>query len=280
MRFILSAEEVVALQAEKHVTFVDCRFQLDDAYAGYEKYKEAHLPGAIYLDLEKDLSGEVEESGGRHPMPNLSSLVHTLEQKGVSDQSVLVVYDDAQCPVASRCFWLLKVLGHQQVYILDGGYEAWRQQQLPVSSAIASRSPVTYKQDVQQEWVASQEEIKQSIENENVTLMDARSYERYAGWSEPVDSKAGHIPSAVNIPWNTLINEEGNWKSIQQLRSRFTHLNENGTHIVYCGSGVTAMPVAVALKELGFKYVKVYVGSFSDWISDDQNAIAVLPKYK
>ncbi|MYL51720.1 sulfurtransferase [Pontibacillus yanchengensis] len=201
MGSILSVEQVRKLQETKEVQFVDCRFNLQEPLEGREQFKEAHLPGAIYFDLENDLSKEADSIGGRHPFPDKEVFVHKLEQYGITRETTLIAYDNPKSPIASRFFWLMKVLGHKEVYILDGGFRAWESMGYPTTNKLPKQEASSYEVDLQHDWVATQEEVRSSIENLDVAIVDARNFERYAGWKEPIDKKTGHIPSAANYEW-------------------------------------------------------------------------------
>ncbi|KGP71107.1 sulfurtransferase [Pontibacillus yanchengensis] len=277
MGIIISVDQVKKLQGTREVQFIDCRFNLQDPLEGSREFNKAHLPGAVYFDLEKDLSGTASNGGGRHPFPNKEHLVHKLEQYGITKDTTLIAYDNPKSPTAARFYWFMKVLGHDEVYILDGGFQAWESSGYSVSSEPPTKVASTYEVKLKNELLATQAEVQSSLEDLDVGIVDARSFERFAGWKEPKDEKAGHIPSAANYEWTKVFDQQGFWKTTQELQELFSPLNEMDSFIVYCGSGVTAAPLAVALREANFPKVKLYVGSWSDWISNEDNPIHVIP---
>lgn len=275
MNNIVSLEWLKEKIGEPKLVIADCRFRLDDPSAGLRAYEESHIPGAVYLDLEKDLSGEVEEHGGRHPLPDIFAMTVTFAKAGISNESIVVAYDDQGGAMASRLWWLLKYMGHEQVYVLDKGFSAWLNQGLPVATEKKAVQPATYLATVQHNMLVEMDEVREMLASEGVTLIDSREAPRYRGEVEPIDRLAGHIPGAINRFWKEGLAETGEWKEAAAQSDRFHDLDKNGDLIVYCGSGVTATPNVIALQEAGFTKVRLYAGSWSDWISYNDNPIAV-----
>ncbi|GEN45111.1 sulfurtransferase [Alkalibacillus haloalkaliphilus] len=271
---LVSVQEAKTMYEELGATFVDCRFDLQDDQLGFQNYEAFHLPGAVYLHLEQDLSGSVEATGGRHPLPHLDSFVQTLKAKGIDDETVIIAYDDNHA-FASRFAWMMKAIGHQQVYILNGGIKAWRNMGYPLSTEKVERSIETSEQSwvFDENLIATQEYVRRHIEDEQIALIDSRNYDRFIGKVEPIDVKAGHIPSAKNFDWMNLFKEDGLFKHEDELKTYFSSLEMYKEIIVYCGSGVTAAPNVIALWEAGYNNVKLYVGSFSDWITNEDNEV-------
>ncbi|WP_411953294.1 sulfurtransferase [Alkalibacillus sp. S2W] len=270
---IISVQSAYEWNLRQDLIFVDCRFDLQDPEKGKVSYAHEHIPGAVYMDLEKDLSGEIKETGGRHPLPDLNQFLDTLKQAGINDQSIVIAYDDNHA-FASRFVWLLKAIGHEEAYVLDGGLSAWKEAGLSTTDEV----PINHKIEKEQSWrlvqslIATQSDVQHYIQKENVALIDSRSHDRYTGQHEPIDKKAGHIPTALNYDWTALF-ENGFFKHNEQLQKHFEVLNEYSQIVVYCGSGVTAAPNVIALWQAGFSNVLLYVGSFSDWITNDSNQI-------
>ncbi|GAB6255911.1 MULTISPECIES: rhodanese-like domain-containing protein [Peribacillus] len=274
MSLIIEKEELLPLLNSNDIRICDCRFQLGTPDAGYKAYKKDHILGAVYFDLEKDLSGQVKEHGGRHPLPDLETIKGKLESHGVTNDTVLIAYDGGEGSFASRFAWLLSYLGHRKVFVLNGGYRAWRDAGYPIDSNQTNYVPAEYHIDLNESVFASFQTVKNYTMNrpDDVILIDSRESKRYEGIEEPIDKKAGHIPGAVNKVWTNVL-ENGYFKKKEDLQSNFTGIGNDNEIIVYCGSGVTASPNYIALKEAGFKDVKIYIGSFSDWISYDDNPI-------
>ncbi|MFD1774989.1 sulfurtransferase [Paenibacillus rhizophilus] len=277
MDSVVSTRWLLARMYEPELVIVDCRFLLSDPEAGRSAYLKDHIPGAVYLHLEEQLSAPVGTHGGRHPLPDSGELAAVLGQAGISRGSVVVAYDDQGGAFASRLWWLLRYLGHDKVYAMDEGYSKWKSENFPVSDSQPIRIPTSYEPEVHPEMVAGMEEVrKYSLKGGSASplLIDSREPRRYAGLEEPIDAKAGHIPGAVNRFWKEVLDEQGRWKDANALKRHFADVDPGREVIVYCGSGVTACPNVLALHRAGFDKVRLYAGSWSDWISWEENPIA------
>ncbi|KWX87551.1 3-mercaptopyruvate sulfurtransferase [Paenibacillus riograndensis] len=270
---------------EPQQTIVDCRYTLGKHEAGRECYEQEHIPGAVYLDLEHDLSSPVGEHGGRHPLPDPQVLAARLAKLGIGNGSRIVAYDDESGMNAARLWWLLRYLGHENVFILEGGFSAWKAEKFPVTDHQPVRVPSTFATNIQPQMLADVDEVRLISEKTAAAasspaspalpvLIDSRAGERYQGQEETLDKKAGHIPGAVNYFWKNTQNEDGSYKSSEQLEEHFAGLDKDAEIIVYCGSGVTACPNILALEKAGYRKVRLYAGSWSDWISYEENPIA------
>jgi len=257
---------------DEHLVVIDCRFSLGDPDYGRRVYEEGHIPEAIFFDLEKDLSNPPQQHGGRHPLPDLHRFIEKCQAAGIDDQSTIVVYDDGEGSFASRFWWLLTFLNHPHVYILDGGYTGWKEAQLPTTTDIPSPVKTNYRPEPNDEMIVSYEDVKQAVAKKDRILIDSRAKNRYLGIVEPIDRVPGHIPGAINIEWTDSL-KNGLWQPLEKQQERFQHLDKNEEIIVYCGSGVTATPNFLALKAAGFRNVKLYPGSYSDWVSYEENPV-------
>lgn len=251
---------------DAQVVIVDCRFALSAPQQGREQYLAGHIPGAYYLDLNKDLSSPVQPHGGRHPLPNLSQFVAKLSQMGITSETLVVAYDDSRQAFASRLWWLLRYLGHEKVAVLDGGLAAY-QALYPITTDIPEVRSGDFKSDPNSTKVVDIQTVKTRKNQPNVTVVDSRAHERYLGNHEPIDPVAGHIPGAVNYPWQAVTNEDGFLRPSAELQAHYADLENVGEVIVYCGSGVTACVTLLALDIAGIKNGKLYAGSWSDWCS-------------
>lgn len=291
MQNIVSMKWLLARLYEPDMVIVDCRFWLNDKSAGEAAYQAEHIPGAVYLDLEKDLSAPVAAHGGRHPLPDVDQLALTLGKAGINPNSRVVIYDDNKGMNAARLWWMLHYVGHQQMYVLNEGFTTWKNAKFPVTGDQPVVIPTTFVANVQPDMLADIEEVRQvsqaygstddtaSAQTQDNTslpvLIDSREHKRYLGLEEPIDSKAGHIPGAVNYFWlDTRHDEEDRYDHVDRLEKHFAGLDKEQSIIVYCGSGVSACPNVLALKEAGYKNVKLYSGSWSDWISYEEDPIA------
>ncbi len=260
---------------------VDCRFVLTAPEIGRQDYNRGHLPGAFYADLERDLSGPRTPGLGRHPLPPLSAFQATLGRWGVSQDSQVVAYDEANSVYASRLWWLMRAFcGHQAVAVLDGGFAAWKGQGLPVSQEVPILSPAgpyrdgparadaTFDTDAVSAVVAGQ--VRR-------LLIDARGPERFQGLVEPLDPVAGHIPGAVNRPFDENLRADKTFRGRDDLRAAFAailgaHRPQEVVH--YCGSGVSACHNVLAMAVAGLGDTALYPGSWSAWVSDAGRPVA------
>ncbi|MFK3939532.1 sulfurtransferase [Alkalihalobacillus sp. NPDC078783] len=250
-----------------NLVIVDVRYALSDTDKGKQLYGESHIPGAIYLHMSHDLSGEAKEHGGRHPIPETGEISKKLGEVGIDQDTLVVAYDDKKGSFASRLCWQLYYLGHDKHYMLEGGFEAWVEAGYPTTTDIPTYSEKTFVPSVREEARVTREDVMQRIGSFDSILIDARAPERYAGGADSLDAKSGHIPGALNYFWEDLLDESGNWKSGAALVEHFKALPKDKEIIVYCGSGVTACPNVFALREAGFDHVRLYSGSWSDWTS-------------
>jgi thiosulfate/3-mercaptopyruvate sulfurtransferase len=252
------------------IVIVDCRFSLAHPQLGKQQYQATHIEGSYYLDLNLDLSSPVGQHGGRHPLPKVDDFAEKLAAIGVNSQKTLVVaYDDSRFAFASRLWWLLRYLGHQQVVVLDGGFTSWQQSGYPVTDIIPQPRPGQFEPRVNPELLVNYEAVKTRKDLPTVTLVDSREGDRYRGEREPIDKIAGHIPSAVNYPWLEITDSSGYLLSPSQQRQRWDKLSTSAEIIVYCGSGVTACVNLLSLELANIHTGKLYAGSWSDWISYD-----------
>lgn len=278
MSYLISPAALLRALDDPHLVIVDCRFRLGDPTAGFNAYQQSHLPGAFYLDLEKDLSSPIGTHGGRHPLPDLDRFVSKLGEIGVDSEARVVVYDDLFGMMASRLSWLLHYLGHTNVQLLDGGWQKWVELGYPTTDRVPSPRPTTFIPNIQPQLLADRSEVLEKLNSEQTILIDSREEIRYRGEKEPIDPIAGHIPSAHNYFWQGVVKSSGEWKSPEELVEHFKDLPKDKELIVYCGSGVSATPNYFALKEIGYPQVKLYSGSWSDWITYPDSPIAKKPE--
>jgi thiosulfate/3-mercaptopyruvate sulfurtransferase len=266
MTYVVSPTWLQAHLDDPHVVVVDCRFALLEPALGQQQYQAGHIPRANYLDLNQDLSGPVGVHGGRHPLPEITRLADKLGQMGINADTLVVAYDASRLAFAARLWWLLRYMGHDRVAVLDGGWPAWQAAGYPTSTELPQRSTVQFVPRLQSDWVVDITAVK--TRNPAVVLVDAREPERYRGEREPIDPVAGHIPGAVNYPWQDLTTADGLVKSAAEQRDRWAALPNAAEVMVYCGSGVTACVDLLALAIAGRAPGKLYAGSWSDWCSD------------
>lgn len=271
-RPLITVHQLVALQKEgRPLVIADCRAgSADDLEAGRRAYLAGHIPGAVYFHLEEDLSGPAGEHGGRHPLPDPDVVAAKLGNAGIGPGVTVVAYDE-NGPYAARCWWLLRWLGHDDVVVLDGGIKAWAAAGMELTTALPAPAPRTFVPHVRPEMVASMEEVLHRPAGQ--VVVDARSAARFAGTPDPLDAKYGHVPGAVNRFWGDNLNPDGTWKSPAELAARFADLPGAERLIHQCGSGVTACANMLAMAAAGLEHGRLYVGSWSDWCSWDENPV-------
>jgi thiosulfate/3-mercaptopyruvate sulfurtransferase len=273
LKYFISASTAYTLSKNKHVRFLDCRFELSNPKYGREEYTKSHIPAAQYIDLNENLSGKIEQHGGRHPLPDLNTFCEYLGSIGVSNDSIIICYDSGTHENAARCLTLLKLIGHETMFILNGGIDSWVKNNLPTTSELIQMDPITYHYRQTESFIVDHQVVRNGFEDDNTVLIDSREDIRYRGEFEPIDAVAGHIPTAVNYFWKNTLNEEGLFKNKTELQANFSPISKEQEIIVYCGSGVTGCVNVLALEEAGYQKVKLYAGSYSDWISYSENAI-------
>lgn len=254
---------------------VDCRFNLADPAAGKAAYLQSHLPGARYAHLDKDLAGVPGAGDGRHPLPDVGIFAETLGGWGITNSTHVVVYDDCSNAIAARLWWMLRWLGHDTAYALDGGIQSWAASGLLLERACPRVLSQTYAVgEVRHEWVVHTEHISDEL-SRGAALADARSPERYQGVAEPIDPVAGHIPGAVNLPFSSVLQSDGRMLPAEQLAWDMRQfVAQSRGLIAMCGSGVTACLLLLALSAAGLGDGRLYPGSWSEWIRDSRRPIA------
>lgn len=274
MSNLVSMKWLLARLYEPDLVIVDCRFSLGQPEAGRTAYEGEHIPRAVYLDLEKDLSAPLSAHGGRHPLPDAGQMAEVFGKAGIGNDSRVVIYDDQGGMVASRVWWMLKYTGHPHAYVMSNGFAAWKAASFPVTDEKPVVIPASYAAELQPDMAADVEAVRKASASGSAVLVDSREARRYAGLEEPIDPVGGHIPGAVNYFWKELLDDQGRWISSDEISQRFSALPKDKEIIVYCGSGVSACPNVLALKEAGYSKVKLYPGSWSDWISYPDNPVA------
>jgi thiosulfate/3-mercaptopyruvate sulfurtransferase len=256
---------------------VDCRFNLAEPDQGPLAYRESHIPGAYYAHLEHDLSGAPGVDSGRHPLPDWQAFAERLGRWGIYPDHQVVVYDQGSGAFAARLWWLLRAAGHRRVAVLDGGWAAWQAQGGAESDRLPSDRSLHIELSPGSGWVTTRQ-VEKNLHTADFLLVDARSGERFAGRCEPIDTVAGHIPGAVNFPFEYNLVAEGIFfRSPEKLRDLWsTRLQGYSPAAVVhmCGSGVTACHNLLAMEVAGLPGSRLYVGSWSEWIRDTARPVA------
>ena len=274
---LISAPVLAGKLFAPDLKIIDARFSLADSALGRNAFLHSHIRGAQYMDLDADLSGPRTDARlGRHPLPPPAHWKTVLERLGIRPEHELVIYDQADGAMAAARAWFLFVLaGHENVTVLNGGMNAWLALDLPTGSVVAEAEPSRYPVHFRTERLIAEDELKVRLQSAEVLLLDARSPERFRGEVEPLDRKAGHIPGAVNRPYGLNL-ENGLFKSPDTLRAEFEALADGRKEILLsCGSGVTACHNALALSYAGLDHWRLFAPSWSGWVAEDSNPVAV-----
>jgi len=281
---LISVDQLATALGTSHaatgLVVVDCRFSLMNPDQGAQEYAEEHVEGAVYAHLDHDLAAPITPASGRHPLPAASVFSEKLKSWGIDANTQVVVYDHGPGAIAARLWWMLRWVGHHHVALLDGGFRAWREAEMPcsggASAAVSSGDSETLTVNDPM-WVTT-EALQQQLRE--IVLTDARSMERYQGKSEPIDPVAGHIPGAISAAFEQNLGQDGRFLNPQQLKQRFQQLGVGAAtdsqyqHVVHmCGSGVTACHNILAMEIAGMPGSRLYVGSWSEWIRDPQRPV-------
>jgi thiosulfate/3-mercaptopyruvate sulfurtransferase len=292
---LISAEKLATLLKSEHplttsgkpVMVFDCTFDLMKPELGQQQFDEAHIPGAIYVNLDKHLSSKNDlaaASGGRHPLPSKETFAAWLSSIGVTNAHQAVVYDRNGVNYCGRLWWMLKWVGHEAAAVLDGGLQAWQAAgAVAESSETASKHKKTpflsSKYAIAQELtaLAAINTVANSLNAPSQTILDARGAPRFRGEVEPLDPVAGHIPGALNRPFGDNLGADGKFKPADTLKAEFTKLlagRDPNTVVHHCGSGVSAVPNILAMEIAGLGRQALFAGSWSEWVSDPARPVA------
>jgi len=278
---LISTAELAERLEDADLRIVDARWYLGKPGAGRAAYLEGHIPGAIHLDLDADLSDLAGFGApGRHPLPDPATFAERMGRAGIGTDTLVVAYDDSGGWVAARLWWMLDNLGHAArggVRVLDGGWQAWTGEGRPVSTDVPTPEPQEVELGDRWTRVIARGELADRLGS--VTLLDARAPARYRGEIEPVDPVAGHIPTALSAPWEANLGPNGRFLPPEALRQRFEAFDAfgSGELVASCGSGTSACHHVLAARVAGVSDPVLYVGSYSDW-SRSNMPIAVGPE--
>jgi thiosulfate/3-mercaptopyruvate sulfurtransferase len=261
------------LNSGANVLICDCRFDLAQVSAGREAYAEGHIPGAIYIDLDTDLSGTKTGKNGRHPLPTPDDWASTRQRLGIAPDSHVIAYDSQGSAFASRLWWMLRATGHDKAQVLDGGLESWKGR---ISNAIHAPAPLEIKpKPVPYQGLILVDAILNNLASQRKTVIDARSPDRFHGQNETLDPVAGHIPDSLNRFFKNNL-EGSEFKSPEILRKEYSELlgNSQPSDVIHsCGSGVTACVNLLAMEQAGLGGSLLYAGSWSEWCADPERPV-------
>jgi thiosulfate/3-mercaptopyruvate sulfurtransferase len=271
---LIGVDSLRELLGNPRLAVVDCRFDLQNPEAGRQAFLEAHIPGARYADLNRDLSAPIGPRTGRHPLPAPYVFARRLGELGIRNDSQVVAYDEANGSFAARLWWMLRWVGHGAVAVLDGGFNAWTARGGALQSGEAEVAEQAFTPRIGAQAVVTTAEIELEP---NALIVDARAADRYAGSVEPIDPVAGHVPGAVNHPFTANLDVDGRFLPAAELKRRWLErlAGRNARDVVaMCGSGVTACHNLLSLEVAGLSGAKLYAGSWSEWIRDPGRPVA------
>ena len=257
---------------DKDLVILDARSDLMDPLEGRRLYDSEHIEGARYVGLEDILTGEVKSHGGRHPLPDLNEFILDMKRLGVEDRSKVLIYDEGSLAMAGRLWYIFKLIGKEDVYILEGGIENFIKNggettaELPV---LQERGDLSLNLDTS--IIVDIDYLKSRMDDRDTAIVDVRAHERYIGEVEPLDTIAGHIKGAVNYPWTELLEDNSNI-DLEKIEEKFTDLKDCKEIIVHCGSGVTGTVAMLLLDEIDIDS-RLYAGGYSDWVSYGENEV-------
>jgi thiosulfate/3-mercaptopyruvate sulfurtransferase len=273
---LISTAELAAQLGSASLVIVDSRHDLMNPSAGPDAYAAGHIPGAIFMSIDDDLSAAKTGSNGRHPLPTPDAFAARLGAKGISNASRVVVYDAGNAMYAGRLWWMLRWVGHGAVFVLDGGIAQWQKEGRHVETQPNTLAATTFSAKADDTMRLTAEETLASLQDPSRRILDARALERYRGEVEPVDPVAGHIPGAFNRAF-ALNLRDGIFKPADELRSEFETLlaGRSPDQLIHqCGSGVSACANLIAMEHAGLSGSKLYAGSWSEWCADPARPVA------
>jgi len=278
-RHLVEAAELHAMLNAPHLRLFDCRFSLADPRRGRADYDAGRIAGALFVHLDHDLAQNPGGGRGRHPLPAMQKFVRTLRRLGLTAGDHVVVYDDAGGAIAARMWWMLRWAGHESARLLNGGLQAWLRAGYALDTAPPSPppSPSRFTAAADDALTVNTVDVEQRAQKRFI-LVDARAAARYRGEKEPLDPVAGHIPGALNLPFEENLDGDGRFLAPQKLRERFARIGideKNAATVVHmCGSGVTACHNVLAMECAGLSGSRLYPGSWSAWVGDGAREVA------
>ncbi len=273
---LISTSELATLIGDPNLVIVDTRHDLMNPAIGRDAYAAGHIPGAIFISIDDDLSGAKTGKNGRHPLPSPEAFAATLGAKGISNASTVVIYDQGSTTYVGRLWWMLRWVGHDNVLVLDGGFAKWEKEGRATETAPNLRAAATFTASPKDEMRVTAEQTQAALASPQRRILDARAPERYRGEVEPIDPVAGHIPGAFNRAFPNNL-RDGIYKPADELRAEFEALlagRKPEDLIHQCGSGVSALSNMIAMEHAGLSGSTLYAGSWSEWCTDDSRPVA------
>ena len=274
---LVSTEQLAPYLSDPNWVVIDCRFTLTNTEAGRKAYAQGHIPGARYAHLDADLSGAKNGSNGRHPLPDPQDFARILSAWGIDHQTQVVVYDDSFGAIAVRLWWMLRWLGHDAVALLDGGLPTWQREQRAISADAPQVIPKQFVPNIRDDMRVGADAVLDALRTGSALIVDARAEMRFIGEREPLDPVAGHVPPAINLPFDDNLSMAGTLMTAEELRELYGNLLDGKPPqqvIHMCGSGVTACHNILAMEIAGLTGSKLYAGSWSEWVADPAHPVA------
>ena len=274
---IISVQELKDIIDNDNVRVFDCRFSLKDPQGGLKNYQAGHLPNAQFADMDTQLSSAMTESSGRHPLPEVNVFLNQLQEWGINNDTQVVVYDDISGAFAARLWWMMRWLGHENVAVLNGGMKQWTEAGHSLSQDSVEFSKGNFSGSANEEWLVDIDTVQSELTANQITLIDARAADRFTAKDRKSDPVPGHIPGANNLPFAGNLTKEGLLESPDAIKQRFDSVIQDQPLpkvVNMCGSGVTACHNLLAQAVAGYPPMKIFIGSWSQWIRDSSRPVA------
>ncbi len=278
---LVSTDTLASHLTDPAWAIVDTRFELSKLDWGEAEYRAGHIPGAVYAHLDRHLSGPKTGRNGRHPLPDADVFKAQLGRWGIGPGVQVVVYDQGDGMTAARLWWMLRALGHANVAVLDGGWAKWQREGRPQRGGDEARPAAAFSGAAQLAGTVTPDEAGRLAHDPAARLLDARAPERYRGEVEPIDPVAGHIPGALNYPYKLSLQADGTFRPPAEVRAELESVlgaAPPAQAAAYCGSGVAACHLILAAEHAGLPGLRLYPGSWSEWIADPSRPIATSQK--
>ncbi|MCY4420149.1 MAG: sulfurtransferase [Gammaproteobacteria bacterium] len=274
---IISTQDLQENLGNENWFIFDCRYQLNDPGAGLDKFRQGHVPGAQHVDMDRDLSSPMTETSGRHPLPDAGHFIENLRAWGLGNDSQVVCYDDLSGAFAARMWWMLNWIGHENVAVLDGGIKKWVAEERPLETETRDRPRGSFTGEADPGMCVDIGFVQHSLEQETISLLDARSSERFTARDQKSDPVPGHVPGATSYPFAGNLGQDKVFLPASELMQRYESMfSERPPEqiINMCGSGVTACHNILATRIAGLPWTRLYVGSWSEWLKDPARPVA------
>ncbi|MEM8843975.1 MAG: sulfurtransferase [Pseudomonadota bacterium] len=274
---IISADELAEIINQDKVRIFDCRFSLKDPQGGLKSYQSGHIPNAQFADMDTQLSSAMSPTSGRHPLPNADHFIKQLCDWGVSNDTQVIAYDDMNGAFAARLWWMMRWVGHNKVAVLNGGLDKWTEQGCSLTQDTVEFPKSDFSGEANMDWLVDIDTVRSQLEAGKITLIDARSADRFTAKDQNTDPVPGHIPGATNLPFGGNLASDGLMQAPEAIKQRFENAIKDRPHddvVNMCGSGVTACHNLLAQAVAGMPPMKVFIGSWSQWIKDPSRPVA------